>query len=390
MTFVHALSGKRPFPFGFKSDSALSAFERRSASREDCVKHETASRKFGQQAVAPEPQTAGEIMTTDVISVSIGASVRDVAILLLQKRISAVPVLAADQQLVGMVSEGDLLGRGADDRLARRDWWLTLLKGGQPLAEPLEKLVARPVEDVMHAPVVTIEPLTSLHEIAEILHVHDIKRLPVMHGDRMLGIVSRSDLVRAMATMIPQPPDRSRGGLLSFFAGMMPKDTRLADATALAPPSAAPPDRAPVTADEFRNLVTVSKQIERDDAIAAKQQAKMDQRLRVQAMLKEHLGKNVWATLLERARDAATHGEKSLELLRFPCDLCSDGSRKIDVAETDWPTTLRGEAAEIFTRWERELRPAGFGLTAQIVEYFDGIPGNVALTLTWNPREQAK
>jgi len=125
------------------------------------VKHETASRKFGQQAVAPAPQTAGEIMTTDVISVSIGASVRDVAILLLQKRISAVPVLAADQQLVGMVSEGDLLGRGADDRLARRDWWLTLLKGGQPLAEPLEKLVARPVEDVMHAPVVTIEPLTS-------------------------------------------------------------------------------------------------------------------------------------------------------------------------------------------------------------------------------------
>ena len=94
------------------------------------MKHETASRKFGQQAVAPAPQTAGEIMTTDVISVSIGASVRDVAILLLEKRISAVPVLAADQQLVGMVSEGDLLGRGADDRLARRDWWLTLLKGG--------------------------------------------------------------------------------------------------------------------------------------------------------------------------------------------------------------------------------------------------------------------
>ena len=89
----------------------------------------------------------------------------------------------------------------------------------------------------------------------------------------------------------------------------------------------------------------------------------------------------------KRARDAATHGEKSLEVLRFPCDLCTDGSRKIDVAETDWPTTLRGEAAEIFTRWERELRPAGFGLTAQIVEYFDGMPGNVALTLTWNPAE---
>jgi len=85
--------------------------------------------------------------------------------------------------------------------------------------------------------------------------------------------------------------------------------------------------------------VTVSKQIERDDAIAAKQQAKIDQRRRVQAMLKEHLGKNVWATLLERARDAATHGEKAWS---FPCDLCTDGSRKIDVAETDWADDVEG------------------------------------------------
>src|ERR1700679_4032155 len=96
-------------------------------------------------------------MTTDVISFSSGGSVRDVAILLLEKRISAIPVLAADQQLVGMVSEGDLLGRNDAERLARRDWWLTLLKEGQPLAEPLEQLAARTVEQVMHAPVITIE-----------------------------------------------------------------------------------------------------------------------------------------------------------------------------------------------------------------------------------------
>ena len=64
---------------------------------------------------------------------------RDVAILLLEKRISAVPVLAADQQLVGMVSEGDLIGRNVADRVARRDWWLALLKNGQPLAEFMKR-----------------------------------------------------------------------------------------------------------------------------------------------------------------------------------------------------------------------------------------------------------
>jgi CBS domain-containing protein len=62
-------------------------------------------------AVIEPPNTAGEIMTKDVVSVLAGSSVRDVAILLLEKRISAVPVLAANLQLFGMVSEGDLLGR---------------------------------------------------------------------------------------------------------------------------------------------------------------------------------------------------------------------------------------------------------------------------------------
>jgi hypothetical protein len=207
-----------------------------------------------------------------------------------------------------------------------------------------------------------------------------------------LGIVSRSDLVRAMASVIPRrAAGRSVGGLLSLLAGMMQTDVRPEDASASPIPSLPPEaDRAAVTADGFRALVAASKQAERDDAVAAKQQAKLDQQRRTEAMRQEHLGEHAWARLLERALAAASHGEKSFELIRFPCDLCSDGSRKIDVAEADWPTTLRGEAAEVFARWERELRPAGFGLTAQIVEYFDGMPGNVALTLTWNPRDRAK
>ena len=158
----------------------------------------------------------------------IGTSVRDVALLLLEKRISAVPVLGADQQLLGMVSEGDLLGRNDADRVARRDWWLALLGDGQPLAEPLEALVARPVEQVMRAPVMTIEAQAPLHEIAEMFRVYDIKRLPVMRGGRIAGIVSRSDLVRAMATMVP-PAGGGADPLAAWpamFAGMMKTESR--------------------------------------------------------------------------------------------------------------------------------------------------------------------
>ena len=94
----------------------------------------------GRPGVVEAPNTAGEIMTKDVVSVLVGSSVRDVAILLLEKRISAVPVLAANLQLLGMVSEGDLLGRSDTDRVARRDWWLTLLKDVQPQTEAVAAL----------------------------------------------------------------------------------------------------------------------------------------------------------------------------------------------------------------------------------------------------------
>jgi CBS domain-containing protein len=159
------------------------------------MRHDLSNADADRAAAAPGLKTAGDLMTTAIVSVAIGASVRDVARLLLEKRVSAVPVLGADQQLLGMVSEGDLVGRSDADRVARRDWWLALLGDGQPLAEPLEALIARPVEQVMRAPVMTIEAQAPLHEIAEMFRVYDIKRLPVMRGGRIAGIVSRSDLV---------------------------------------------------------------------------------------------------------------------------------------------------------------------------------------------------
>ena len=349
------------------------------------------SQSTGRPAVIATPSTADDIMTRDVVSVSAGTSVGDVAMLMLEKRISAMPVLAADLQLAGMVSEGDLIGRSDADRVARRDWWLTLLTDARPPTEAFAALAARPVDEVMRAPALTIEARAPLHEIAEMLSVYDIKRLPVMQGDRMVGIVSRSDLVRAVATQIPKPPRREAAdGLLSLFAGMMQTNVRPEDASP--PPSTEPaaPEREPMTAGSFRELVTVAEETVRDDALAAKQLAAHERLRQIKAMLLEHLDKEAWATLLDRAQAAAAEGESAFELIRFPCDLCSDGGRKIGVAENDWPTTLRGEAAEVYARWERELRPTGFRLRAQIVEYLDGIPNTIALSLAWPAPESGE
>ena len=243
----------------------------------------------------------------------------------------------------------------------------------------------------MRAPVLTIEARAPLYEVAEMLKVYDIKRLPVMKGDRMVGIVSRSDLVRAMASRIPKPTmGESAGGLLSLFTGMMQTDVRPEDAPAPAPRGPAAAEGPPLTAGSFRELVTIAKQVVSDDAVAAKQLAALERLRQIKAMSLEHLDKQVWAKLLDRAQAAAAQGESSFELIRFPCDLCSDGGRKIDVAEIDWPSTLRGEAAEIYARWERELRPGGFRLRAQIVEYLDGIPNNIALSLSWAAAESSE
>ena len=183
--------------------------------------------------------------------------------------------------------------------------------------ELLQRWLRDPSNRSLRRTILTIEARAPLHEIAEMLKVYDIKRLPVMQGDRMVGIVSRSDLVRAMATQIPKPTmGESVGGLLSLFKGMMQTDVRPENAPASAPPAVA--ERPPVTAGSFRELVTIAKQVGTDDAVSAKQLATLERRRQIDAMLLEHLDGQVWVKLLDRAQAAATQGESGFELIRFP------------------------------------------------------------------------
>jgi CBS domain-containing protein len=153
------------------------------------------------------PMNASDVMTKNVISVGPETPTRAVAKLLLDKGISAIPVVDEAGVALGMVSEGDLIRREIKILAASKAWWLEMLAEGEDLAtEFLDYLRTsdRPVREVMTTPVVTVAEDTPVQAIAEILREHRIKRVPVLHNGRVVGIVSRADLVRALA----QTPER--------------------------------------------------------------------------------------------------------------------------------------------------------------------------------------
>ena len=143
---------------------------------------------------------ASDIMSTPVISVAPDTPVREIAALLHEKRISAVPVLDKGR-LVGLVSEGDLLHReeiGTDRAKRAGSWWLRLFSADQTPAEYV-KAHGRFARDVMTRQVQTVAPDTSVTEIATLLESHGIKRVPVVRNEVVIGIVSRANLVQALA-----------------------------------------------------------------------------------------------------------------------------------------------------------------------------------------------
>jgi CBS domain-containing protein len=157
---------------------------------------------------------ASDIMTSPVISVGPDTSVQEIAALLFERRISGVPVLEGDR-LVGMVSEGDLLHRReiGTDGVAHGSWWLRLFSADHSTAEYI-KSHARRARDIMTRAVVTVAPETPLAEIATLLERRGIKRVPVLRDGRLAGIVSRSNLVQALASKAPDDgADRDDEGI---------------------------------------------------------------------------------------------------------------------------------------------------------------------------------
>jgi CBS domain-containing protein len=143
---------------------------------------------------------ARDVMVSPVITVKSSSGVKEVARMLLERRISAVPVVDDQGKLVGIVSEGDLMHRAEAATERRHSWWLEGLTSDEALAGEYIKARARKVTDVMTRHVITASPDTPLHEIAALLEKNSIKRVPIVRNGQLVGIVTRANLIQAVAT----------------------------------------------------------------------------------------------------------------------------------------------------------------------------------------------
>lgn len=143
---------------------------------------------------------ARDVMVFPVITVKPYASIGEVAKIFVERRISAVPVVDDQGKLVGIVSEGDLLHRSETGTERQRPWWLLALTGDETLAAEYVKVHGRKVADVMTRNVITATPDMPLHELATLLEKNSIKRVPIVKDGQLVGIVTRANLVQAVAS----------------------------------------------------------------------------------------------------------------------------------------------------------------------------------------------
>jgi CBS domain-containing protein len=142
-----------------------------------------------------------DVMTPDVISVTARDTVLEAARMMLQNRISGLPVVDASGRLVGMVTEGDFLRRGEIGTERQRPKWLEILLGPGRMADEYVRSSGRKIEDVMTSDPVTVSEEDSLETVVELMERRHIKRLPVLRDGKMVGIVSRANLMHALVSL---------------------------------------------------------------------------------------------------------------------------------------------------------------------------------------------
>jgi CBS domain-containing protein len=334
---------------------------------------------------------ASEVMTSPIISATGDTPVRDVAQLLLQNRVSAIPILDKSGAPIGMVSEGDLIGRDETQRNERREWWLALLAEGESLNSEFLSNLRRPervASDVMSSPVVTVEEHTDIGEIARLFAAYRIKRVPVVRNGQVIGIVSRENLLRTLVSEDHHHDVKRNEGAVAraLEDALAPLKWRFERPHHETQPEAAPmprPDEPSSEAADFRRLVLDFENKEAHRHEEQRHNAEEQREHQAAELIGKHISDDSWRTLVHGARAAAEQGLKEFLLLRFPSQLRSDGGRAINVPDPDWPATLRGEAAEVYLRWSHDLKPHGFHLAARILDFPGGMPGDVGLFLVW-------
>jgi len=331
---------------------------------------------------------ARDLMSRDVVTVAPDTPLREVAKTLIGHGISAVPVVDAAGALVGMVSEGDLVGRKRTERETRSEWWLMRLAEGEPLSGDFLDHLQSPLavaREVMSSPVITVSEETRMDDVATLMAAHRVKRVPVLRDGHIVGIVRRADLLRAigggLSAPVSRPPDPPANptAWLDQLDGERAAEVAPGHAASI---TALPRDED-LSVDDFLHLVAHHREELNAERARHHAEAAEHRRNDVRRLIDTHVTDKEWNRLLHGAREATERGETEYLLLRFPSQLCSDGGRAINAPDPEWPATLRGEAAELYLRWERELRPRRFHLIARVLEFPDGVPGDIGMFLTW-------
>ncbi len=166
-----------------------------------------------------------DVMTTTVVTVSPDTPILEIASLMVDRQVSGLPVVDDDGHVVGMISEGDLIRRQELGTDVRPRGWLSFFTSQEAQAREFVKTHGINASEVMTTPVHSVEADAEIAGIARMMEKHRIKRLPVTRDGKLVGIVTRADLLRTLASqrsMAPPPPpasDRSiRGQLLKTIA----------------------------------------------------------------------------------------------------------------------------------------------------------------------------
>jgi CBS domain-containing protein len=149
---------------------------------------------------------AADVMTRKVISVATNASVLEAIRLMLQNKISGLPVVDEEGLLVGIITEGDFLRRAETGTERKRPRWLEFLTGSGRLAGEYVRTHGRKVSEIMTPDPVTIADDTPLDKVVRLMEQHRIKRLPVVRGRAIVGIVCRANLLHGLASVIRELP----------------------------------------------------------------------------------------------------------------------------------------------------------------------------------------
>ena len=286
----------------------------------------------------------------------------------LQHHISAIPILDDESGLTDWHGQRGRPLRPRRNRTRRAARVVARAPGGRrnawprfpcQLASPRTRRKRHHVDAV-----ITVAEDTDTGEIARLLAAHRVKRVPVVRNGQVVGIVSRENLLCMLASEDHDDVKPEEGIVARAFGDVLaPLKWRFERPRQEAKPHAAltaQPDEASSAASDFRQLAADFKITEAHRREDLRQGAGEERRHRAEELIGKHISDGSWRHLLHEARTAAGQGLKEFLLLRFPSQVCSDGGRAVNVPDPGWPATLRGEAAEIYSRWSHDLQAAGF------------------------------